>query len=67
MYSAAFFNKFVIEIFGNLLFGRLQMIRYFFKNKPKKFPKMHLFQYKIGLINLPSIGKVMENQVFSCI
>jgi len=34
---------------------------------PKKILKMYYFQYQIGLINLPSITKVMENQNFCCV
>ena len=37
------------------------------ENIPKKFIKMFLFYNKIGLIKLPSIVKVMENQDFKCI
>jgi hypothetical protein len=34
--SAAFFYKFVNEIFGNLLFGKLQIRGYFFSKKNLK-------------------------------
>ena len=36
-------------------------------NRQKKIQKKSLFKYKIGLINLPSIAKVMENQNFKCV
>ena len=38
-----------------------------FANTPKKFLKKSLLKYKIGLIKLPSIAKVMENQNFKCV
>ncbi len=31
--------KFINEIFGNLLFEKLHIRKYFFSNKPKKMPK----------------------------
>ena len=34
-------------------------------NKPKEILKMFLFYYKIGLLKLPPIAKVMENQNFN--
>jgi len=56
-----FFYKFVNEIFWNLLFwGKIA-------NKQIKLLKIYMFHYKIGLINIQSISKVMENQNFSCI
>jgi len=36
-------------------------------NKPKIFFKIFIFHYKIGLIKLPPIAKLMENQNFECI
>jgi len=36
-------------------------------HKPEKCLKMILFYYKIGLLKLPPIAKVMENQNLKCI
>ena len=36
-------------------------------DKPNKNLKINLLHYKIGLVKLPPIAKVMENQNFKCV
>jgi hypothetical protein len=62
-----FFNRFVNLIFVNLFFENYDLEDTSLANKPKKCLKMFLFYYKIGLLKLPPIAKVMKNQNFKCV
>ena len=64
--STVFINKFVNESFVNqFFFEDCDLEDASLANKPIKFLKMFMFYYKIGLIKLPPIAKVMDNQNFT--
>ena len=63
--SATFFNRLICKCnFCEFVFLKIVIKKILFSKQTKIFFKKSLFYYKIGLIKLPFIAKVMENQNF---